>query len=98
VQDAVDRANVMLASAVRLQVAVAEQERILRDPANRRLSGREVLQKVAPALQAGSSESARFNRALVDNRRLVDQCKPLTRRASRAGQRCMVANTITFDR
>jgi hypothetical protein len=65
----------MLASAVRLQAAAAEQERILRDPANRRLSGREVLQKVAPALQAGSSESARFNRALIDNRRLVDQCK-----------------------
>jgi hypothetical protein len=32
---AVDRANAMLASAVRLREAVSEQGRILRDPANR---------------------------------------------------------------
>jgi hypothetical protein len=57
------------------QRAAVEQGRILRDPANRRLSGREVLERVAPALQAGSSESARFNRALADDRQVVDRCK-----------------------
>jgi hypothetical protein len=57
---AVDRANLTLTSAVRLQVAVAKQGRILRDPANRKLSGRQVLQKVAPWLRASSGESARF--------------------------------------
>ena len=72
---AVDRANAMLASAVRLRGAVAEQGRILRDPANRRLSGRQLLERVAPALEAGSSESARFDRALADYRQVVDQCK-----------------------
>jgi hypothetical protein len=36
---AVDRANAMLTSAVKLRRAVAEQARILRDPATRRLSG-----------------------------------------------------------
>jgi hypothetical protein len=72
---AVDRANAMLAAAVNLRRAAVDQGRILRDPANRRLSGREVLHKVAPALQAGSSESDRFNRALADYREVVDQCK-----------------------
>jgi hypothetical protein len=72
---AVDRANAMLASAVKLRRAVVEQDRILRDPANRKLSGPEVVQKVTPALRAGSSESARFDRALADYRQVVDQCE-----------------------
>ena len=72
---AVDRANAMLASAVRLWEAVAEQGRILRDPASRRLSGRQLLERVAPALQAGAGESDRFNRALAAYRQVVDQCK-----------------------
>jgi hypothetical protein len=72
---AVDRANAMLASAVKLRGAAAEQGRILRDPANRRLSGSEVLERVAPALRVGSSESARFDRALADYRQVVDQCE-----------------------
>ena len=74
---AVDRANAMLASAVRLREAVAEQGRILRDPANRRLSGSKVLQTVAPWLRASSGESARFNRALADYRQVVDRCELL---------------------
>jgi hypothetical protein len=63
---AVDRANAMLASAVKLRGVMAEQGRVLRDSANRRLSGPQVLQKLAPSLRAGSSESARFDRALAD--------------------------------
>jgi hypothetical protein len=65
----------MLASAVRLREAVAEQGRILRDPANRRLSGPQLLERVAPALEAGAGESARFERALAAHRQVVDQCK-----------------------
>jgi hypothetical protein len=72
---AVDRANAMLASAMRLRGAVAEQGRILGDPVNRRLSGREVLERLAPALRAGSGESARFDRALAEYRQVVDQCE-----------------------
>jgi hypothetical protein len=72
---AVDRANAMLASTVKLRGALAEQARILRDPATRRLSGREVLDKVAPGLRAGASESARFDRALAAYRQVVDQCQ-----------------------
>jgi hypothetical protein len=71
---AVDRANTMLASAVRLREAMAEHGRILRDPANRGLSGDEVLERLAPSQQTGSSESARFDRALDEYRQVVDQC------------------------
>jgi hypothetical protein len=72
---AVDRANAMLASTVKLRRALAEHDRVLRDPSNRRLSGSEVLEKLAPSLRAGSSESARFDRALDAYRRVVDRCE-----------------------
>jgi hypothetical protein len=72
---AVDRANAMLASAVELRRELAEYSRIMRDPANRNLSVREVVDKRAPSLQAGASESASFDRALADYRQIVDQCE-----------------------
>jgi hypothetical protein len=72
---AVDRANTMLASAVELRRELAEYGRIMSDPSTRNLSGREVVEKMAPALQAGASESASFERALADYRQVVDQCK-----------------------
>jgi hypothetical protein len=72
---AVDRANTMLASAVKLRRELAEYSRIMSDPSNRNLSGREVVEKIAPSLQAGASESASFERALADYRQIVDQCQ-----------------------
>jgi hypothetical protein len=72
---AVDRANTMLAIAVELQGELAEYSRIMSDPSTRNLSGREVVEKTAPSLQAGSSDSARFDQALADYRQVVDQCK-----------------------
>jgi len=72
---AVDRANAMLASTVKLRRVMAEHDRILRAPSNRRLSGSEALQRLAPSLQAGSSDSASFDHALADYRQVVDQCK-----------------------
>jgi hypothetical protein len=71
---AVDRANAMLAIAVKLQGELAEYGRIMRDPSNRNLSGREVVEKTALSLQAGASESARFDQALADYRQIVDRC------------------------
>jgi hypothetical protein len=71
---AVDRANAMLASAVRLRETLAEHDRILSDPSNRGLSAAEVLDRLAPSQRTGSSESARFDRALDDYRQIVDQC------------------------
>ena len=72
---AVDRANTMLASAVELRRELAEYRRLMGDPATRNLSGRQVIEKMAPALQAGASESASFERALADYRQVVDQCE-----------------------
>ena len=72
---AVDRANTMLAVAVELRRELAEYGRVMSDPSTRNLSGREVVEKMAPALQAGASESARFERALADYRQVVDQCE-----------------------
>jgi hypothetical protein len=71
---AVDRANAMLASAVKLRGALAEHDRILNDPANRELAVGQVLQQLAVSQQAGSSESARFDRALDAYRQVVDRC------------------------
>jgi len=75
---AVDRANAMLAIAVRLQGELAEYSRIMRDPSNRNLSGREVVAKTAPLLQAGASDSARFDQALADYGQIVDRCRVRT--------------------
>ena len=72
---AVDRANTMLAIAVKLRRELAEYSRIMSDPSNRNLSVREVVDKHAPSLQAGASESASFERALADYRQIVDKCE-----------------------
>jgi hypothetical protein len=72
---AVDRANTMLAVAVELRRELAEYGRIMSDPSSRELSGRELVEKMAPSLRAGASESASFERALADYRQVVDQCE-----------------------
>jgi hypothetical protein len=71
---AVDRANAMLASAVKVRGALAEHDRVLNDPANRQLTVDQVLQKLAVSQQAGSRESARFEEALDAYRQVVDRC------------------------
>jgi hypothetical protein len=71
---AVDRANAMLASAVKLRGALAEQDQVLNDPANQRLEVAEVLSRLAASLEAGASEGTRFDRALDAYRQVVDQC------------------------
>jgi hypothetical protein len=71
---AVDRANAMLASAVKLRGALAEHDRILNDPSNRDLTVGQVLQRLAVTQQAGASESARFDQALDAYRQVVDRC------------------------
>jgi hypothetical protein len=72
---AVDRANTMLAIAVKLREELAEYSRIMNDPSIGDLPGREVVERSAPALQAGSSDSARFDDALAEYRQVVDKCR-----------------------
>ena len=71
---AVDRANAMLASAVKLRGALAEQNQVLNDPANRDVPVGEVLQRLAATRQVASSEETTFNRALDAYRAIVDKC------------------------
>lgn len=71
---AVDRANALLAVAVRLRRELAEYGRFMRDPSNGDRSVGEVLQKRAPSIQAGADDSARFDKALADYRQIVDRC------------------------
>jgi hypothetical protein len=72
---AVDRANTVLATVVELQRTLAAYERVVRDPANRGLSGRQLRQKTDPVLKDGASESARLDQALAAYRQVVDQCQ-----------------------
>ena len=72
---AVDRANTMLAIAVRLDRELVEYNKLMTDPSSRELSGRELIDKSAPALRTAMSESARFSEALADYRQVVDQCQ-----------------------
>ncbi len=72
---AVDRANTMLAIAVKLHRELVEYSRIMTDPSSRELSARELVDKSVPGLRAGMSESARFTPALADYRQVVDQCE-----------------------
>jgi hypothetical protein len=71
---AVDRANAMLASAVKLRGALAEQDRFLDDPANQGLEVAEVLRRLAASREAATGEQERFDRALDAYREVVDQC------------------------
>jgi len=71
---AVDRANAMLASAVKLRGALAEQDQFLSDPANQRAEVGEVLRRLAASREVSASEGARFDRALDAYREVVDQC------------------------
>ena len=95
---AVDRANAMLASAVRLGEAVAEQGRILRDPANRRLSGSQLLEWVTPALRVGGQRVGPVRPRPGRPPAGGGPVQAAAPEPGRAGQRCMVAKTITFDR
>jgi hypothetical protein len=72
---AVDRANGMLAIAVKLREEIAEYSRIMSDPSIGDLPGREVVARTATPLEAGSSDSAKFDQALADYRQVVDQCR-----------------------
>ena len=71
---AVDRANAMLASAVKLRGALATQDQFLDDPANQGLEVAEVLRRLAASREAAAGEGERFDQALDAYREVVDRC------------------------
>jgi hypothetical protein len=71
---AVNRANTLLAIAVKLRRELAEYSSFMTDPSNGDLAVREVVDKRGRWLRVGARESARFDRVLADYRQIVDRC------------------------
>jgi hypothetical protein len=72
---AVDRANRSLAIAVRLQGVTRNYTRIMNNLRDRKISGGEAVARAAPYLVIGSIESAKFDSALGEYRKVVDKCR-----------------------
>ena len=73
--EAVERANQSISHAVRLSAALREHTAIMNDLLNGKISAETALRTGTPSLIAGSAESARFDVALADYRKVVDRCQ-----------------------
>jgi hypothetical protein len=73
--EAVERANRSISHAVRLSGALREHTAIMNDLLNGKISAETALRTGTPSLIAGSAESARFDVALADYRKVVDRCQ-----------------------
>ena len=73
--EAVERANQSISHAVRLSAALREHTAIMNDLLNGKISAEAALRSGTPSLIAGSAESAKFDVALADYRRVVDRCQ-----------------------
>jgi hypothetical protein len=73
--EAVERANQSISHAVRLSAALREHTAIMNDLLNGKISAETALRTGTPSLIAGSAESAKFDVALADYRRVVDRCQ-----------------------
>jgi hypothetical protein len=72
---AVDLANRGLASAVRVQGVLQEYTQIMNDLRANRIDGRQAADRAMPSLVIGSIEAGKFDSALADYRKVVDQCR-----------------------
>jgi hypothetical protein len=73
--EAVERANQSISHAVRLSANLREHTAIMNDLLNGKISAETALRTGTPSLIAGSAESAKFDVALADYRRVVDRCQ-----------------------
>jgi hypothetical protein len=73
--EAVERANRSMSHAVRVTGALREHTQIMNDLLNGRISADAALKTGTPSLIVGSAESAKFDVALADYRRVVDSCQ-----------------------
>jgi hypothetical protein len=73
--EAVQRANQSLSHAVRVSAALRDHTEIMNRLLNGKIDGSEALRVGTPSLIRGSAESARFDVALADYRRVVDRCQ-----------------------
>jgi hypothetical protein len=73
--EAVQRANQSLSHAVRVSAALREHTEIMNRLLNGKIDGSEALRAGTPSLIRGSAESARFDVALADYKKVVDRCQ-----------------------
>jgi hypothetical protein len=73
--EAVERANKSISHAVKVSGALREHTEIMNDLLNGRIDGQTALKAGTPSLIVGSAESARFDLALADYKKVVDSCK-----------------------
>ena len=73
--EAVVQANRTLSHAVRVSGALREHTEAMNKLLNGELGSKEAVQAGTPSLIAGSAESAKFDVALADYRKVVDRCQ-----------------------
>ena len=73
--EAVERANRSISHAVRLSAALREHTEVMNDLLNGKISAETAMATGTPSLIAGSAESAKFDVALADYRKVVDRCQ-----------------------
>jgi hypothetical protein len=73
--EAVERANQTVSHAVRVSGALREHTEAMNKLANGTLEAEAAVQAGTPSLIAGSAESAKFDVALADYRKVVDRCE-----------------------
>jgi hypothetical protein len=72
---AVERANESLSHAVRVSAALREHTEVMNRLHNGKIDASAALRTGTPSLITGSAESARFDVALADYKKVVDRCK-----------------------
>ena len=73
--EAVERANLSISHAVGVSAALREHTAIMNDLLNGKISAEAALRSGTPSLISGSAESAKFEVALADYRKVVDRCQ-----------------------
>ena len=73
--EAVQRANASMSHAVRVSAALREHTEIMNKLLNGRIDASTALRSGTPSLIMGSAESAKFDVALADYRKVVDRCQ-----------------------
>ena len=73
--EAVERANETISHAVRVSAALREHTEAMNKLANGTLKAEAAVQAGNPSLIAGSAETAKFDVALADYRKVVDRCE-----------------------
>jgi len=73
--EVVERANKSIGHAVKVSGALREHTEIMNDLLHGEISGDTALKKGTPSLIVGSAESAKFDLALADYKKVVDSCQ-----------------------